>query len=265
MRFILFLISLVMFASCKKNSENLLEKNLSESIHMMSSDLNTLIFSQALIDKFCNEEFFDSADCFNIESDTTFGVVTHLIHFEKENYCDYYSDSTEGTIQVKFDANYGTILDTVTMKYINFKSNGHTFNGEVKMLFLSNVNFSTTVQKILFSDLAVSYNGINYTIQGALSSYLNQQKYKASGKIASTLFDENVEINIVNDIEHQGNYSFTQAVHYPYFLSGTANFKIGKELFTTHYGVNSQNYQDYTKAICIDSTGFRYILPLSKL
>lgn len=264
MRYLVIVSWLFIAFSCKKNSENLLERNLSESIQWISSDLNTLVFSQSLVDKFCTQEFYDQADCFDVESDTVSGVVTHTIHFQKDNFCDFYSDSTDGTIQVRFAINYGDILDTVTVKYIDFKSNGHVFNGELKAIYLSNVNFTTSVQKIILSNLAVAHKGTTYYLNGEFSSFLAQQKFKTSGFLMSSLFGEDVQLQIVNSLEHEGNYSWTQPYHTPFFLGGVANIFVGTQQFETHYGVNSSSYLDYSKAVCIDSTGYRYILEMNK-
>lgn len=265
LRITIVLLLIFTCLSCKKNKENIIERELGESIHRISSDLNTLLFSHALVDKFCNQEFYDQEDCFFVESDTTLGVVTHTIHFEKENFCDFYSDSTSGTIQVRFDVNYGAILDTVLLNYIHFKSNGHEFNGQMKVIFLSNVNFTTTLQKLIISDLDVTYKNETYNLVGEFSTLLSEQKYKSTGQLSSSFFGKTVKVEIINALLQEGNYSWTQPYSSPYFLGGMVDFKIGSETFKTHYGVNSQSFVDYSKAVCIDSTGYRYILSLSKL
>jgi hypothetical protein len=263
---IIFILSLVLaISSCKKNQENLMSKELSESIHIMSSDLNSLIFSHSLIDKFCSQKIDGIEDCFMYESDTVAGVITHTLNFEKQNFCDYYHDSTSGVIRVQFAGNYGSILDTISIQYENFKSNGHLFNGEIKAVYISNVNFTTSIQKILFSELNLSFNGLNYKLDGDFSTYFTQDNFKTTGNLSSYLFGEHVEIEILEDLEHEGNYTYLNAVFTPYFLKGKAKFILGKTNFETIYGINSQNYSDYSKAICIDSTGYRFILPLSKL
>lgn len=257
-----FIILILILSSCKKNQENLIPTEVGDEIYLVTNDLQSILYSQALLDKFALQQFSDVSDCLMYSSDTIGNKVTHIIEFQKSNYCDFYQDSTKGTISMSYNLNYGSIQDTVLLTYQNFRSNGHIFNGDVKVLFTGFSSFNGYDIQMIIDDLKVNYKDENYSVSGFFTRSFYDKSYHTNGNLIAQFEGKTIQANIKDTLVSDGDYTFYNYVFNNYFDSGILEIPLTDHTYTIHFGVNS-SYSD--KAICIDETGYRYIFKMNYL
>lgn len=248
--------------SCKKNQEHVLEKELGEDVYLITNDLQGILYSQALLDKFAIQNFSEVADCLVYTSDTIAGKVSHVIHFQKSDYCDFYQDSTQGIITMSYNLNYGSLLDTVFLKYENFRSNGHYYNGTVKVLFTAFLNSSAYDYKVIVDDLMVIHKNDNYVLEGTFTRSYYDKIYHTDGSLTANLTDRKIESIITKTLESDGDYSFYNYDFNEYLSGGILKIPLDDHNYTIYFGVNGY-YSNTT--VCIDETGYRYVFSMDYL
>lgn len=260
--YLIFVSLIITLFSCKKNQEHLIPKEVGEDIYLITSDLQSILYSQALLDRFALEQFSFTTNCLNFTSDTTGNTVTHVFEFQKSGYCDFYQDSTKGTISMSYNLNYGSILDTVFLTYQNFRSNGHLYNGNVKVLFTSFANFNGYDIQLIIDELAVSYKEKSYNINGMFTRSFYDKIYHTTGDLTAFLDEKAIQAKIKTTLKSDGDYTYNNYVFNNYFDSGVLEIPLSDHTYLIHYGVNN-SYSD--KAVCIDETGYRYIFKMNFL
>ncbi len=262
LHYLIFASLIITFYSCKKNQEHLISKEVGEDIYLITSDIQSILYSQALLDRFALEQFSFTTNCLNFTSDTTASTVTHVFQFQKSGYCDFYQDSTKGTISMSYNLNYGSVMDTILLNYENFRSNGHYYNGTIKVFLTSFLNSNAYDFKVIVDDLIVTKKNESYSLEGNFTRSYYDKSYHTNGELFAQLEGEKIQAKIKETLVSDGDYSFYNYLFNNYFDSGILEIPLLEHSYSVHFGVNS-SYSD--KAICIDETGYRYIIDLSIL